>query len=62
MVGDDVVLAILRATEDGATIDDLAYVIGCSVQSAYESLWRLRGAGKVRREGATTEALWLALD
>jgi hypothetical protein len=61
MISDDAVLAILRATEDGITVDDLAYVIGCSRQSAYESLWRLRGADKVKREGSTIEALWIAI-
>jgi predicted transcriptional regulator len=53
------ILAAIVAARDGLTIAEVADAASCDRQDAYESLWRLRRAGKVQRQGSTLDARWL---
>jgi len=57
---DNQILANLRkAGKEGLSKVDVATSVETTEQLAYESLWRLRLAGQVERQGSTRNARWV---
>jgi DNA-binding IclR family transcriptional regulator len=60
---DERVLRMIRdAGSAGQTLIALARELGISRDLTYQSVWRLRSTGQVRRESATRTARWIAVD
>ena len=55
-----VLAAIRKAGKEGLTKKQVVEAVSTTDQLAYESLWRLRLAGSIQREGSTRNATWVA--
>lgn len=51
---------IARAGAEGVPLADIAEQLNTTKDGAYQSVWRLRRADRVRREGITRQTRWVA--
>lgn len=53
-----VLAAIRKAGKEGLTKAQIQEAVDTTAQLAYESIWRLRAQGEIKREGSTRNATW----
>jgi predicted transcriptional regulator len=55
-----VLKAIKAGGKSGKALKAVAEELGVTERLTYESIWRLREAGEIHREGSTRSAVWVA--